>query len=597
MAQRNTYYQDESVEQEKIDIKNLRRLLRYAIPYRKVFILVFFLLLAAVVSSMITPMLLKYIIDSIVPEFWKDGNYSKFILVMCGFLFFGVAEIVISYYQQRGLGRSGHGIIADIRRDIFYKLQELPFDYFDNRPAGKIVVCVTTYITELSEFFTNYLINFILNIVKIVVVTVCMLVFSPILTAVVYSAIMPLTVCVFLIRKSIRKLFRRHRAKVSNRTAYIVESIMGEKIIQNYNRTTYNEQIYHDLQKDSADTWMKIVRRNELNTPIVGIFWNYGTIMLYAIAFLLTQHGYLGVTPGIVIAFLSYMGLFSTPLTQLSAIIQNLSQVSANLERIFETIDAPSNITDKETNIDLQDVRGQIDFYDVTFGYEEGIPILEHFDLHVRPGESIALVGPTGAGKTTVINLLTRFYDVQEGAVRIDGTDVRDIHLKSLRDKVGVLMQDPFIFKGTVIENIRYGRPDATDEECIQAAKTIFADKCIERLANGYYEELAERGEGLSSGEKQLISFARIIVKNPAVIILDEATSSISSDMEKLIQSALEVVLRGRTSFIVAHRLSTIRNSDRILFIAHKGIAEEGTHEQLLKKHGLYYNLYKNLNK
>ena len=194
-----------------------------------------------------------------------------------------------------------------------------------------------------------------------------------------------------------------------------------------------------------------------------------------------------------------------------------------------------------------------------------------------------------------MINLLTRFYDVKSGSVTIDGIDVRDIKLKSLRNKVGVLMQDPFIFKGTVIENIRYGKPDATDEECIAAAKKIFADKCIERLPHGYYEELAERGEGLSSGEKQLISFARIIVKNPSVVILDEATSSISSDMEKLIQSALEVMLHGRTSFIVAHRLSTIRNSSRILFIANKGIAEEGTHEQLLKKQGLYYNLYKNL--
>lgn len=194
-----------------------------------------------------------------------------------------------------------------------------------------------------------------------------------------------------------------------------------------------------------------------------------------------------------------------------------------------------------------------------------------------------------------MINLLTRFYDVKSGSVTIDGIDVRDIKLKSLRNKVGVLMQDPFIFKGTVIENIRYGKPDATDEECIAAAKKIFADKCIERPPHGYYEELAERGEGLSSGEKQLISFARIIVKNPSVVILDEATSSISSDMEKLIQSALEVMLHGRTSFIVAHRLSTIRNSSRILFIANKGIAEEGTHEQLLKKQGLYYNLYKNL--
>ena len=592
MSQRNTYFQDEKVEKDKIDIQNLRRLLRYALPHKRLLLFVLVIMLIAVASSMVTPLLLRFIVDTVIP----DENYRLYFLALGGFLLAGLAEIIITFYQQRSLGRMGHGIIADIRKDIFYKLQALPFDYFDNRPAGKIVVRVTNYITELADFFTNYLMNFILNIVKIVVVTVFMLVLSPLLTAIVYSAIIPLTIGVFFIRKVIRKLFRKQRAKDSNRTAFLVESIMGEKVIQNYNRTEYNEKIYHDIQKECSDTWLSIVRRNELNSPVVGIFWNYGTVMLYAIAFLLMQYGgAMGVTTGVTIAFLSYMGLFSTPLTQLSAIIQNLAQVSANMERIFETIDAPASIADKNDSVELGDVVGKIDFNNVTFCYEEGVNILENFNLHVSPGESIALVGPTGAGKTTVINLLTRFYDVKSGSVTIDGIDVRDIKLKSLRNKVGVLMQDPFIFKGTVIENIRYGKPDATDEECIAAAKKIFADKCIERLPHGYYEELAERGEGLSSGEKQLISFARIIVKNPSVVILDEATSSISSDMEKLIQSALEVMLHGRTSFIVAHRLSTIRNSSRILFIANKGIAEEGTHEQLLKKQGLYYNLYKNL--
>ena len=592
MAQRNTYFQDEVVERDKIDIKNLKRLLRYATPHKKLFVFVLVVMLIAVVSSMITPLLLQYIVDTVIPEHSRYGGYRQFFLAVGGFVICGLAEIFITYFQQKSMGRAGNGIIADIRRDIFYKLQALPFDYFDNRPSGKISVRVTTYITELSDFFTNYLMNFIVNIVKILVVTVFMLVLSPILTLVVYSAIVPLTVGVFLIRRSIRKLFRYHRAKVSNRTAFIVESIMGEKVIQNYNRTTYNEKIYHDLQQDSADMWMRIVRRNELNSPVVGLFWNYGTIMLYAIAFLLMERQVMGVTTGTVIAFLSYMSLFSAPLTQLSAIIQNLAQVSANLERVFETIDAPETIADAADSVELGEVEGNIDYNDVTFFFFFGINVLEHFNLHVRKGEQIALVGPTGAGKTTVVNLLTRFYDVKEGAVTIDGIDVRHIKLKSLRNKVGVLMQDPFIFKGTVMENIRYGRPDATDEECIAAAKAIFADSCIERLPHGYQEELAERGEGLSAGEKQLISFARIIVKNPSVIILDEATSSISSDMEKLIKDALDVLLRGKTAFIVAHRLSTIRNADRILYIANKGIAEEGTHEQLLKRHGLYYNLY-----
>lgn len=593
MTQRNTYFQDEVVKEEKIDVKNLRRLLKYVVPHKKMFCIVLALMLVAVASSLISPLILKGIINQAIP----NRDHAQLALALGGIAVCGLIEIFITYFQQKKMGRMGHGLIADIRRDIFYKLQTLPFDYFDNRPAGKIAVRVTDYIGELADFFTNYLMNFILNIVRIVVVTVFMLVQSWMLTLVVYSAVIPLTAGVIFIRYLIRKLFRHHRAKVSNRAAFIVESIMGENIIQNYNRTKYNEQIYHDLQQDSAKTWMKIVRRNELNTPVVETFWNYGTVMLYAVAFLAIPLGYFTDGPGTVIVFSSYMTLFFGPLVQLSVIIQNLAQVSANLERIFETIDTPAGIEDKPDSVELKNVKGKIDYNDVTFSYEEGINILEHFDLHVTPGERIALVGPTGAGKTTVINLLTRFYDVKAGSVTIDGTDVRDIKLRSLRKEVGVLMQDPFIFKGTVLENIRYGRPDATDEECIAAAKAIFADKCIERLPGGYNEELAERGEGLSAGEKQLISFARIIVKNPSVIILDEATSSISSDMEKLIQSALEVILKGRTSFIVAHRLSTIRNSDRILFIANKGIAEEGSHDQLMAKKGLYYNLNKNLNK
>lgn len=592
MSTRNTYFQDETVEKQKIDLKNLKRLLRYAVPYRCMFILVLLLMLIAVASSLVTPLLLQYIVNTVIPDFSDD--YRQFAVAIGCFVLAGAAEIGITFFQQRKMGRMGHGIIADIRHDIFYKLQVLPFDYFDNRPAGKIVVRVTDYIAELADFFTNYLMTFILNVVKIVVVTVIMLVLSPLLTLAVYCAVVPLAVCVFLIRRAIRRLFRSHRAKVSNRSAFLVESIMGEKIIQNYNRSAYNEQIYHDLQLDSAKYWMRIVRRNELNTPVVELFWNIGTVLLYAFAFYLQQSGVAGIT-GTAVAFLSYMTLFSAPLTQLSVIVQNLAQVSANLERVFETIDTPPSIADDAESVELGDVQGTVDFEDVTFCYEEGLNILEHFDLHVRPGETIALVGPTGAGKTTVINLMTRFYDVKSGAVKIDGVDVRHIKLHSLRRKVGVLMQDPFLFKGTVMENIRYGRPNATDEECVAAAKAIFADECIMRLQDGYYTQLAEQGEGLSAGEKQLISFARIILKDPSVVILDEATSSVASDTEKRIQSALEVMLRGRTSFIVAHRLSTIRNADRILFIANKGIAEEGTHEQLIKRRGLYYNLYKEL--
>jgi ATP-binding cassette subfamily B protein len=285
------------------------------------------------------------------------------------------------------------------------------------------------------------------------------------------------------------------------------------------------------------------------------------------------------------------MTLFSGPLTQIAVLIQQLSQVSSNLEQVFDTIDYPVEIANENNAVKLDHVLGQVDFNHVTFSYDKEVNILEDLNLSVNPGETIALVGPTGAGKTTIINILTRFYDVNKGNVKIDGVDVRNIELSSLRQKVGVLMQDPFIFKGTIIDNIRYGRLDATDEECMEAARIIYADTYIKKMKDGFYHILDERGDGLSAGEKQLISFARIVLKNPSIIILDEATSSIDTETENLIKQAMDVILKDKTAFIVAHRLSTIRNADRILYIANKGIAEEGNHEELMERKGLYYNL------
>jgi ATP-binding cassette subfamily B protein len=586
MAKRNTYFQNEVID-KKIDIKQLGRILKYVLPYRKVFILVCFLMMLAACTSLISPILLKHIINVVVPA----EDYETLILVLSGFVALAAIEIAVNYFQQTLMGRMGHNIIADIRKEIFCKLQELPFDYFDSRPNGKIVVRVTDYINDLANFFTNYVLLFLVYCVKLVVVSFFMLSISVPLTGIVFAAVIPLMASVFFLRYKIRKRYGLHRARVSNRTAFLVETIMGEKIVKNYNRVEKNAKIYMEVHDISIRTWWKIVLLNELNTPLVEIFWNLGTLCLYGVSLLLILNGNTDVNAGVVVAFTLYMGQFNGPLTQIATIIQNLSSVTANLEQVFDTIDTPVAIRDEKDDIVLKDTKGKVDFNDVTFAYDEGVNILEHFDLHVKPGETIALVGPTGAGKTTVINMLTRFYDVSAGSVMIDDADVRRITLNSLRKEVGVLMQDPFIFKGTVMDNIRYGRPDATDEECIRAAETIFADKCINKLKHGYQQELEERGDGLSAGEKQMISFARIILKNPSVIILDEATSSIDTETENLIQKALEVILKGKTAFIVAHRLSTIRGADRILYIADKGIAEQGTHKELMEKKGLYYKL------
>lgn len=587
---RNTYFTDEVVEVKKVDVKYLKRLLRHVIPKKKAFILALILLAASSVVALLPPVIIRAIVNRVVPA--EEGRTRMFALYTAGLAVLGALTALLPYFHRTIMGTLGNGIVAEIRTEIFTHLQTLPFEYYDNRPAGKISIRVTDYINELSDFLTEYLLNFLVDILKLVVSTVFMLVMSPLLTLVVYAAVIPMCVCVYLVKRAVRKLFRVHRAKTSNRIAFIVESIMGEKVIKNYNRSAYNRDIYRQLQDQSATTWLKIVRRNELNSPISQLFWNVATIAIYAVALSLIMGGSTAMA-GTVIAFLLYMSLCSEPLLQLSAIFQQLSQVSANLERVYETIDTPSQICDKEGAYELTSVRGEVDFNDVTFGYEEGTTVLEHFDLHVAAGEKIALVGPTGAGKTTVVNLLTRFYDVREGSVAVDGHDVRDVTLKSLRSGIGVLMQDPFIFKGSILDNIRYARPGATDEECIAAAEKICADRVAARFPEGYHALLGERGEGLSAGEKQLVSFARIILKDPEIIVLDEATSSIDSETEMLIQSALNTVLEGKTAFIVAHRLSTIRKADRILYIADKGIAEAGSHAELMAQKGKYYALNK----
>lgn len=586
MAKRNTFFEDEKIE-KKIDIKQLGRTVKYILPYKKILFLVTCMMLLAAVVSLLPPRLLKLIVDEVV----VNKDYRELALVGGGLVLLAAAEILSTFVQARSMGKMGFNIITQIRTDIFERLQQLSFDYFDNRPDGKIVVRVTEYINGLADFFSNYVMMFAIYIVKIVVVTVFMLSLSPMLTVIVFVTVVPMMVIVFTLRSRLRRMYTAHRVKNSNRTAFLVESIMGEQIVKNYNRIQKNKEVYREIHEASVNMWWSIVKRSRLNNPVVQTFWHTGTLCIFGVALALILSGNDMITAGVVITFTTYMSSFQDPLSQISTIIQELAQVSSNLEQVFDTIDYPLEIRDKENAVILKDVKGKVDFNDVTFAYDEDVNILEHFDLHVRPGETIALVGPTGAGKTTVINMLTRFYDVKEGSVTIDNVDVRDASLYSLRKEVGVLMQDPFIFKGTVLDNIRYGKWDATDEECIAAAKLIFADKFIRKLKDGYQHVLEERGSGLSAGEKQLISFARIVLKNPSVVILDEATSAIDTETELLIKEALDILLKDKTAFIVAHRLSTIRNSDRILYISNKGIAEEGTHEELMAKKGLYYEL------
>lgn len=586
MGKRNTFFEDEKIE-KKIDMKQLQRTIQYILPYKKLVALISGMMLIASVVSLYPPRLLKLIVDDVV----VNSDYKQLVLVAMALLLLSGVEILSGFIQARSMGKVGLKIITQIRRDIFERLQILSFDYFDNRPSGKIVVRVTEYINGLADFFSNHVMMFAIYLIKLVVVTVFMLSLSPTLTLIVYITIIPMMLTIGWIRAFLRQLYTKLRLKNSNRTAFLVESIMGERIVKNYNRVETNIEIYKDVHVESMNVWWNITKISRLNHPVVQTFWHFGTLSIYGVALAMILGGNDLITAGMVITFTTYMSSFQEPLSQISTILQDLAQVSSNLEQVFDTIDYPLEIQDKENAIVLENIKGEIEFKDVTFAYEEGTDILEHFNLQVKPGETIALVGPTGAGKSTIIHMLTRFYDVKKGSVTVDGIDVRNVSLTSLRKEIGVLMQDPFIFKGTVLDNIRYGKWDATDEECIAAAKLIFADKFIQRLKNGYHQILEEQGSGLSAGEKQLISFARIILKNPSVIILDEATSAIDTETELYMKEAFDILVKDKTAFVVAHRLSTIRNSDRILYISNKGIAEEGNHDELMEKKGLYYEL------
>ncbi|MFW8620607.1 ABC transporter ATP-binding protein [Enterococcus thailandicus] len=581
---RNKFDVDETLEQE-FNWSHYRRLAIYVKPYKKAIFKALFVIILANTAGMLGPYFTKIAIDDVIPK----GNTT--LLVQISVIFF-ISLVVIGWcmrYRIYAITEIGQDILKDMRYAIFEHLQHLPFSYFDNRPHGKILIRVVNYINTLSDLLSNGLINLISDIFNVLITLIFMLFIDVKLTL--YSLILlpVLFVIVMVIKTKQRKAYQVLSNKQSNLNAYIHESISGIKITQSFAREQENYEIFNEVSDEYRSSWMKAVKVQFMLWPGVQNIAVMTTCLIYFVG--IRQIG-VNVTTGTLIAFIGYINNFWNPVINIGNFYNSLITATAYLERIFETMDEVPDVQDEPNAQILPPIKGNVTFDHVTFRYEEGKNILNDVNFHINAGESIALVGPTGAGKTTIINLLSRFYDVNEGSVQVDGHDVRSVTLASLRTQMGVMLQDTFVFSGTIIDNIRYGKLDATKEEIIAAAKIVRAHDFIKELKDGYDTVVEERGSTLSAGQRQLISFARALLADPKIFILDEATSSIDTKTEELLQEGLQQLLKGRTSFIIAHRLSTIKNSSQIFYVAGGKIAEAGTHEELMEKQGLYHHLY-----
>ncbi len=581
---RNTFDVDETLEKE-FNWSHYKRLGAYIKPYKKAVFKTLFVIILANLASMLGPYFTKIAIDQVIPQ----KNLSLLLILGAIFLF---SLVIIGWcmrYRIYAITEIGQDILKDMRFSIFEHLQKLPFSYFDSRPHGKILIRVVNYINTLSDLLSNGLINLISDLFNVIITLIFMLFIDVKLTLYSLLLLPVLFVMVLFIQGKQRKAYQELSNKQSNLNAYIHESISGIKITQSFAREDENFQIFNEVSEEYRQSFMKAVCVQYLLWPAVQNISVITTCFIYFVG--IRQLG-VSVTTGTLIAFIGYINNFWNPVINIGNFYNSLITATAYLERIFETMDVVPEIQDAPHAIALPPIKGTVDFQHVYFRYEEGKNILTDVSFHIEPGQTIALVGPTGAGKTTIINLLSRFYDVNEGAVKIDGYDVRDVTLRSLRKQMGVMLQDTFIFSGTIIENIRYGNLAATEEEVIQAAKIVRAHDFIKDLKDGYETVVEERGSTLSAGQRQLISFARALLADPKILILDEATSSIDTKTEELLQEGLQQLLKGRTSFIIAHRLSTIKNSDKIFYIDGGRIVEEGSHDQLMAKHALYHHLY-----
>jgi len=583
---RNRLTDDEVIE-KPFNINQFTRLLRYLSQYKKEMLISIMLMVIASIASLAGPYLIKLFIDNYI----SVGNIIGSWWVLLLYISASLTGAVCLKYRVQIMDVAGRKAIAKLRQDLFDHIQGLSFSFFDSRPAGKIMVRVTNDVNSLNDLFTNGIVNVLIDVLNLFLITALMFSLHVPLATAAISAVPLIILVVFLTKKHMRLRWQAVRRKISNMNAYLHESFAGVRITQAFVREQENGKIFSEINSDVKRSWMAAIKVNNLFWPSLDFASAIGVVLVYFFGVRFIQNDF--ITLGTIMAILWYLGRFWEPLNNISNFYNAILVAMASTERIFEILDTQADIKDKDDALVMPPIEGHVQFDNVSFSYDGQTQVLSNVSFKVIPGETIALVGPTGAGKTTIINLISRFYEASDGKVTIDGLDVKDLTLQSLRNQMGIMMQDAFIFSGTIMDNIKYARPEASDDDVIAAAKAVNAHEFIINTEKGYLTEVNERGSRLSTGQKQLISFARTLVKNPQILILDEATSSIDTYTESLIQKALETLLKDRTSFVIAHRLSTIRKADRIMVIDDGRITQSGNHDHLINIPGIYQDLCK----
>lgn len=581
----NTTKTDESIKHVK-KLTTLGRLFRYMLTYKLQIIIVLFIMAISIVITLINPLIIEsavddYIVKNDLKGLFRLGLFAVIINVI--FILFIKLRMYI-------MAKVSNQILLAIRQELYTHIQKLSFQFFDSRPTGKILARIIGDINSLKDVLSNSVTTLIPDFITICSVIVIMMIKSVPLALASLCSLPFMIIGMWFIQIYSHKRWQINKQKSSNLNAFVHEDLSGMRIIQSFSAEEETNQTFDELLKEHRDSFVKAVVLNDAFGPIIDICWGIGSFALYftAIKIIGVEH----VSVGTLLAFGSYIGMFWSPVMNLSNFYNQLITNISGAERIFEILDTKPEIMDEKDVYTLPEISGDITFDHVTFAYDKETVVLDNMSFHIQAGETIALVGPTGAGKTTIVNLISRFYDIQKGDILVDNHNIKKVSIESLRQQMGIMTQDNFLFTGTIKDNIRYGKLDATDEEIIAAAKAVNAHNFIMKLENGYDTELQERGGGLSIGQKQLLAFARTMVSMPKILILDEATSSIDTHTELLVQEGIEALLKGRTSFVIAHRLSTIQKADRIFVIDNGGIQEQGTHKQLLEKKGIYYDLY-----